>query len=280
MINEQNLQFCKEMYEISKYDGRVSKVGLIFEDDSTLISSNTSCHAGLYELGYNKQKKIKGVFSVAKPARDEWSKEGERKFVDWMVNHSPYAMTFLSKDPDLIIGGCYISDPNIADNFMVNGSIATRFLSEGFYKGHGKLWEELVNNGADGTHAYGFCQVYGQRDDNLYPIAVKHGDAHTGTTFSTSYIGVIKNFVNGRGANDRPSYQESRKYVSMSSWWKKNCHVTISFSDWAKKVKPKKVNQHMSYNIFDQQKKKVSLISDLNDLMSVYDQFVEEMKVA
>jgi hypothetical protein len=66
----------------------------------------------------------------------------------------------------------------------------------------------------------------------------------------------------------------------MSSWWKKNCHVTISFSDWAKKVKPKKVNQHMSYNIFDQQKKKVSLISDLNDLMSVYDQFVEEMKVA
>lgn len=276
MLNEDNLKFIKKKYVKHTANGLVSKVGFIYEDDSTWKSDNTACHAGLY--GAPKGKPLKGVWSVYKQPNEEWTEEGQKQFVDWMVNRSPYAESFLLKDVDTIMKGCWVSDPNHRDDLVVGGSIATRFISEGYYRGNGFVWQELVKNGADETNAYIFAQTFGAINDGLtYPITVSPGDHHTSINFSSLPIQVSKNFINNNRLGNRPNYQDSRTYTSLNRLFNSGQYKTIEFREWAKAVKPIKKRLHMSYNIFDQGKKKINVISDADDLMSVYEQFTKEM---
>ena len=275
MINQANLDFMSDSYKAYTHSSGVSKVGLIYEDDTIYESTNTACHAGLRYLGGtdDKKKKIKLIWSVYKTPHENFSVEGQEQFINWMVNKSPYADSFLLKDPKKIINGCWASDPEKPWDVVVAGSIATRFLSENYYLNHPPVWKELVDAGADETYAYALAQVY-VASSNLYPIVPGSGDGHTSINFSGNGIGTTRNFIKNLRQTNHPSYQQHRSYSNLTGLFKDQ-HQTIEFRDWAVKTRPIEMKKHLSFNIFNQNKKKTTTISDRKELMSIYDQFVE-----
>ena len=277
MLTLENLSYCKSQYTKYHNDGRVAKVGFIFTDDTYWESLNTACHAGLYGIKYNiecPKKDIKGVWSVYKTPHKDLTKNDQERFVDWMVNKSPYSSTFLLKDVDTIINSCWISNPDVDGNLMVAGSIATRFLSEDYYKGNSKTWAELVNNGADPTYAYVLAQQF-KASKNIYPIRKGSGDLHTGVKFSNYSLSLSYNFIKNKIVKNSQSYQELKSYSGLTDIFKENGKE--DFESWTTKVRPIKNSMHMSYNIFSQNKKETNVLADKEDLMSVYDQFVKEI---
>lgn len=280
MLTPENLSYCKDMHKQHAGECGVSRVGLIFTDNTYWKSSNTACHAGLKYIKNDAdcKKDLKGVWSVYKKPHEDLDLPSQKKFVNWMVNESPYADTFLLKDVDSIINGCWVSDPNTHYNLMVAGSIATRFITESYYLNNSRVWAELVNNGADPTYAYVLAQGFKTSGHKTWPIRPGSGDSHTGVQFSFSSIELSRNFIK-RNIQQKgyPTYNEVKKYDDLTELFSSNHASSKDLRKWIEKARPIKNSMHISYNIFSQNKKKTNVLADVEDLMSVYNQFVKEI---
>lgn len=107
-------------------------INIIFPD-STHISPNQACHAGLdNEYNGNKRKgSIAVVSALMKPAKEMLDEEEAYYFLDWLLNRSPYASTFITKSAEeALYTKTTISSSFHPSNLMAAGMVASRRLWE------------------------------------------------------------------------------------------------------------------------------------------------------
>lgn len=128
--------------------------GVVLKNRKVKVSRNTFCHAGLNQqsdCGHN----IDMVVSLI--MREHLHKRIDEKYavpyLDWLMNRSPYASTFLSKDAqDCVDKERVYSDPTTPFNLMVGGLVASRRVTEYGYVC--RAWYELVQRGVNENFAY------------------------------------------------------------------------------------------------------------------------------
>lgn len=108
-------------------------INIIFPD-STHISPNQACHAGL-SSNYNGNKKsgsVAVVSALMKPRKTTTLNEEEAyHFLDWLLNRSPYSTTFITKSADeALYYKAIIASSNHPSNLMAAGLVASRRLWE------------------------------------------------------------------------------------------------------------------------------------------------------
>lgn len=131
-IMDGRAELLKALEDGKRQWGRCAAINIIFPD-STHISPNQACHAGLdNEYEGNKQKgSIAVVSALMKPVGDLLDEEEAYHFLDWLLNRSPYASTFITKSAEeALYTKTTISSSFHPSNLMAAGMVASRRLWE------------------------------------------------------------------------------------------------------------------------------------------------------
>lgn len=108
-------------------------INIIFPD-STHISPNQACHAGLSSNHYDNKKSgsVAVVSALMQPQKTTTLDEEEAyHFLDWLLNRSPYSSTFITKSADeALYYKAIISSSDHPSNLMAAGLVASRRLWE------------------------------------------------------------------------------------------------------------------------------------------------------
>lgn len=108
-------------------------INIIFPD-STHVSPNQACHAGLSNIydGNHKKGSVAVVSALMKPQKTTTLDEEEAyHFLDWLLNRSPYSTTFITKSADeALYYKAIISSSDHPSNLMAAGLVASRRLWE------------------------------------------------------------------------------------------------------------------------------------------------------
>lgn len=144
-------------------------INIIYED-STHVSPNQACHAGLANTHYNGFKEkgaIAVVSALMKPKPAEMLEEEEAYyFLDWLLNRSPYAETFITKSADeALYYKATISSAFHPSNLMAAGMVASRRLWE--YPVIARVMVALSKAGVNEDLAYYLAHLFAGRFDKV-----------------------------------------------------------------------------------------------------------------
>jgi len=197
-------------------------IAIISEDCKVRYLSNNACAAGLLE-GYNTEWAtnntpvvIVSALMHGEDGRYLQNTEVGLRFLDWLLNRSPYACTFISKNSkEVVDSGFVLCDPDTNRDLMVGGLVACRVMWE--YTSACEGWYELVSRGCNENLAFlvshranftGGRVNFDNRDDCHRAVSIY-------------YLGhAIRNFVFGK-PDKRPTYKDKPGYGGISNLWGK-----------------------------------------------------------
>lgn len=138
----------------------VTRAMLVFDDGTPHVLGGTACHYCLttptpvYKTVNNKKIKYTRdrismvVSGVQDYNRETIPEDMQLRFIDYLVNVSPFSPAFISKDPKQILeDGCFVVRPDIASNVMGAALITTRTLWEWHNRVY--VWDAFTNAGCD-----------------------------------------------------------------------------------------------------------------------------------
>lgn len=136
-------------------------INIIFPD-STHVSPNQACHAGLsndYE-GNKSKGSIAVVSALMKPKDTEHLEEEDAYlFLDWLLNRSPYSETFITKSADeALYYKTIISSSDHPSNLMAAGLVASRRLWE--YASVARVMVDLSKAGVNEDLAFYLGHIF------------------------------------------------------------------------------------------------------------------------
>lgn len=147
----------------------MTRAMVVFKDGTYLGSKNNNCHAG---MNYICSEKVMGQYGIRQYQPTEQTRqikyavsglqrgqsvnvppELRLRFIDYLINISPFAPFFMSSDPRQVIkDGCFIGYASAPSNVLMSGLIATRTLWEFHIMVY--VWAALVDAGVDPNIAY------------------------------------------------------------------------------------------------------------------------------
>ena len=140
---------------------RVAAVAVLKKNGETFFSSNQACHAGLNVNGWgeNGPGGVAVASGLMQPKEKEALWEDEAlKYLDWLLNRSPYACTFVSKTPEQALFDKFIiSSGHHPSNLMAAGLVASRRLWE--YPVIARVFCDLVDAGVKEDLAYYLAHI-------------------------------------------------------------------------------------------------------------------------
>lgn len=154
---------------LNKNDGRkwgnVAGIAIVFPD-SIHVSPNQACHAGLSNnYDGNKEKgSIAVVSGLMKPSNGVVDEEEAHYFLDWLLNRSVYAPTFITKSADeALYTKTIISSSFHPSNLMAGGLVASRHLWE--HAQLGRVFVDLAKAGVNEDLAFYLSHLFSGRFD-------------------------------------------------------------------------------------------------------------------
>lgn len=189
-------------------------IAIIFED-SIHVSPNQACHAGLSNrYAGNKERGAIGVVSaLMKPYEGRILEEEEATFfLDWLLNRSPYASTFVTKSAhQALFEKVIISDTTKPSNLMAAGLVASRRLWE--YPHYARLFVDLSKGGMNENLAFWLAHMANFTFDRSGSFTFKAGYC-SHCSLSSSYTEAItaKNFIAGSVVKPNKPFIESYEY--------------------------------------------------------------------
>lgn len=191
----------------------------INEKDAVVDITNVYCHAGLQNEVKGKPKAV--LSSIQKLRVNEGI---GRTFIEWLINHSPYQSTFISKDAKKTFDdGVLVFKTDVPSNLLAGGAFASRAITE--YARIAKVWHGLVEAGCNPDVAFMYSHyftngdgVYGTGAENnlgINPIA-GHTAINGGAVNDSSVI----NFATGNRA-DQALYVNTARYSNVQATWDK-----------------------------------------------------------
>lgn len=177
-----------------------------------IISDNQACHAGMSNGDYPVNP-----FAIVNSIQKVKVKDGEAiRYLDWLLNRSPYADTFLSKSAARVLKQQYsVSRADYPSNILVGGLIATRRLWE--YEGVAELWDSLVKAGMSENMAYLVAHCGRIADGCVDWTYARSG--HTSIDVFIMDGNAVKAFLKGSPVLVEDSWSSSETYRHIDKSW-------------------------------------------------------------
>jgi hypothetical protein len=151
-------------------------------------------------------------------------------YLNWLINDSAFAETFISKDADQVLQeGLIISDCNCGGSLLVGGMTAMRGMWENDMANQSsRFFNSLVNAGCTPDFAFIMCHGLtsgGSYSGNMY-------GAHSAINFSSLFVHDVKNFIFHRPKKQMPFYKNNYYKGIHDLWNKKDGDLPVVFSEW------------------------------------------------
>lgn len=198
-------------------------VGLATSDGKLIHSNNTACHAGLHRYDEGKPD-FELVVSLNQVDYGQFLEdEYAVPYIDWLVNRSPYAPAFITKDAESCMEKGYVATTtDVPSNQMVGGFIAQRRLWE--YSDMARAWYEFVKAGMNENLAY--CMAHSIQSTSVNG-SIQGGSlawgkcrrGHTSLDIGDMGPKAVKRFVLGEMNIKDPTYRKKNRYGNIDITW-------------------------------------------------------------
>ncbi len=130
-IDEEKLQALipKAIGECKKKSQNVTaRYAFIYQNGQIKVNGNTACHATVMGIGSPEKKKIASIVTCINRGRDDCNEGVAIGYYDWLLNRSPYASAFVTKDArkahkkDRYV----VMDVSVPANLLQGALVATR----------------------------------------------------------------------------------------------------------------------------------------------------------
>lgn len=165
-----NIELYKQIVAERKREGCSGLMNIFFlGDDHYTKSGSTGCTAGLRSTpGWSKYL-VSALNGLQDNDNNSSYPEQEmpivREYIDWLVNESPYAPTYVSKDVDKILeDGVFVQDITMDNRLVTCGAIAQRFLYESSFTDLKHVWKGLVNEGVNKAFAFVVSYMFSYKE--------------------------------------------------------------------------------------------------------------------
>jgi hypothetical protein len=214
-----------------------------------------------------------------------WCEEGQMlKFVDWLINRSPWEQVFIDKNPARVIKLGYLVDAQQSSSFVCSAMVASRFMTESYsgesWQSRVKVYQELLDMGCSENEAFMFAHMFNSTEweKNLYPIVFSRLSSGHSTFYGSCYgREYILNFLKGTPVNlSGETLSNCAGYPSDSinkTWGRAT--KTDRFAEDVKSLRPLSDSVKTEYNIFKINKSQEFEYSSRGDFLSVISQLKE-----
>lgn len=199
-------------------------ISIIAENGNVHYSGNQACTAGLHGIVMREwnQDGNTPAFIVSSLMHGSDGKaplqnlEAGKAFIDWLVNRSPYAPAFATKDVNEILErGSFVCDAKVSSSLIVGGLIASRVMWE--YTNVCKAWYELVSRGCNENLSF-LLAHFADYGEGLISFR-RYDEGHKSVNYyhvSTEYV---NSFINSKPSRLEPPYSELCGYKEISNTW-------------------------------------------------------------
>lgn len=251
-----------------------------------IYGEETQCHAQLNEAeGFDFDNEVKYVINFYHYPHEGISREKQLRYINWLINESPYADVFIVKDPEEVIDRFYTCRVDVPANMLVGALVCGRFLSEEKNNNAFPVWYRLATLRKDLNAAFAFSHVFrASSARTLFPIKLVSGeDYHNLICFSQASVDTVRNFVTDNKTNLEPNFNECWSYNRIENLWEVgisdeyNGYHDRSFFNYCQTLQPLSNTLGQNYNIFKPLNYYEATgdyyeIIDDNDLSNVFDQ--------
>lgn len=220
-----NKELYAEVVEVRLTKGMDGLMNLWWLGDCKLCKvGSTSCCTGLRRTPSWTKYIVSGLNGLIE--EDSHTVEGlktcthARNYINWLVNESPYAITYVSKDVDEILDdGVFVQDASFDNRLVVNGCIAQRLLWESSFSDLRHIWGMLYDRGVMGNTAFLACYLfqYDQVSASITNGKVRYG--HTDPGEGRLSPTAMANFIYDRLEWNEPSLAERGSYHGLREGW-------------------------------------------------------------
>lgn len=242
-----------------------------FDDKAPYVSGTQICHAGLNSD--KMEKSIAVVSALMKPKDHELLTEEEAyMYLDWLLNRSPYASTFVTKDAyECLISKVVVSNSFTPANLMAAGLVASRRLWE--YPVKARVMIDLVKAGVNENLAFylGHITNCPFNREGKYNLG-GHSSAHCSVNTNWFDNEALLNFMKGKSTYLKKPYHNEVNYYGYDEMHGGKRYGVDLVGDWAHNNFPYKPAEIKAANPFG--KAKVGHV----DKSCSYDHFIETMK--
>lgn len=185
---------------------------VIFEDGEEVSYFNAPCYGALSRQECGTEYILSSTYNH----KISLSEDKCIKYLDWLLNHSPYSRVFIDKDASECLDRGFVSvSGRTPSNLMLGGLIAVRRLYE--YSSVVEAFDILVEGGVKPNLAY----LIAHRSR-----VVEEGSGISFNSFTTSHVNLnhsfdkeyIMNFVNNN-PTEKDSYYDTGRYGGVDSTW-------------------------------------------------------------
>jgi hypothetical protein len=261
----------------------------ILKDGSYAKVGAWVCHGWLSD--YNLANHIKPKASVNKVGikyvlshvmKPHVSDKLLRRFIDWLVNRSPWAHLHLDKDVDSILKYGYVVDADHSSAFITSGFIASRFVTESYtskneVEDRCKVWAELLDMGCSENEAFFFAHMYTSDGvkGSVYPITFARWSSGHSTFFANNYQeNYVRAFLQGTPVNLGKavlSVPKGYENYTLNKVWGEQTGKD-SFGERVQRLVPTSKNEKQDLHIFRKAPSKGYSYKDREDFMSIIEQ--------
>lgn len=201
---------------------RVTCINIVYEKGDNHLSAAQQCHAGLDNRRNGSFAVVNGLM---RPNAASMLNEDEAfLFLDWLLNRSPYASTFITKDAmECIRTKTTISYSDVPANLMAAGQVASRRLWEYAYVA--RAFADLVKTGVNENLAFYLGHIF---SGNFNRSGKCNWSASTAGHCSINPSAFDKkglvNFLDGKPLNLTTNYSKNTDYGGYDDMFSRKFH--------------------------------------------------------
>lgn len=209
-----------------------------------------ACHLG---LGGEAASKVDRRIAVVNYLNDPThGSEGVKIYLQWLLNESPFAFTFVSKDVDQVLKDKYIiHDAHTPANLMAAGCVTVRHL-----------WENehiianfvaLVKRGVNKNLAFLLAHI-GFASGKSWDLN-HYRTQHTCVTPCRMDSGAVLNFMRGNVVSEKHLYSDGVGYLGITAAWgaeSRHSNLRDDVIQWFESYDRGGTTEYVNYNPFVQ----------------------------
>ena len=237
------------------------------------------CHGSLKSECYSDNKPIEFVLSSVQNLLVDAG--GAYDYFVWLVNRSPWASVFITKDVDEGLKLGWVVDAHQPHQLAASALIASRFPTESYnteVSNRFSVYMELLKLGYDEITSYLFACLFYKTSSyraNIYPLTyMPLSTGHLPFDFSGQPEVYFRNILKGTPTLEGLTFSDNQGYgAGITSIWntKKD---SGAFTRFMRSVAPAKKEAAYNYNIFYKEAEVGSVIKSAQDFKSVVDQIL------
>lgn len=240
------------------------------------------CHGSLKSPCYSNDKPIEFILSSVQNLLVNVNKAHE--YFNWLINRSPWASVFITKDVDEGIRLGWVVDAHQPNQLVISALIASRFPTESYdteVSSRFQVYTELLSLGYNEITSCVFASLFHKTATHrpaCYPITFTPiSSGHSPFSFQGQPEKHLRNILEGSPNLDPLTFSENRGYgVDITSIWGPRKYHD-AFTSFMRQVAPERKEAAVNYNIFFKQAEVGTLIKSKKDFKSVVDQILQRV---